>query len=68
MSEILKAIRKAIRDSQHSRYVISKALDIDQAQLSRLMKGEGGMSLDRLEKLAAFLDLEIIIRAKRKKG
>ena len=67
MTKILRAIREAILESEETRYSISKATGIDQAQLSKLMKGKVGLSLDSLQKLADFLDLEIIIRPKGKK-
>ena len=68
VSKVLKAIRDAITQSGQSRYAIFKATGIDQAQLSRLMQGRTGLSLETLEKLTEYLGLEIVIRAKRKKG
>ncbi len=66
MNEILQEIREAIHQSGQTRYSISKATGIDQAQLSKLMKGKAALSLKSLERLAEFLDLEIIIRPRRK--
>lgn len=66
MSRLLAKMKKAIHASGKTRYAIHKATGIDQGQLSRLMKGQAGLSLDSLEKLADFLGLEIIIRPKRK--
>lgn len=68
MSKVLKAIRDAITESGKTRYTISKQTGIDQSQLSRLMQGRTGLSLETLEKLTEFLGLEIVIRARRKKG
>jgi transcriptional regulator with XRE-family HTH domain len=68
MAKLLKAIRRAIQASGHTRYAIHKATGIDQGQLSKLMKGQAGLSLESLEKLADYLGLEIVIRSKRKKG
>ncbi len=34
----------------------------------RLMSGERGLSMEALEKLANYLDLEIIVRPRRRKG
>jgi transcriptional regulator with XRE-family HTH domain len=68
MAKVLDQIRKAIRASGKTRYAIFKATGIDQGQLSKLMKGEAGLSLENLEKLADFLGLEIILRPRRKKG
>jgi transcriptional regulator with XRE-family HTH domain len=66
VGKLLDSIRKAIEASGKTRYAIHKATGIDQGQLSKLMKGQAGLSLDTLEKLADFLGLEIIIRPKRK--
>lgn len=66
MGKVLDEIRKGIRKSEHSRYAIAKATGIDQGHLSKLMAGHAGLSIDRLELLADFLGLEIIIRPKAK--
>jgi transcriptional regulator with XRE-family HTH domain len=66
MTKLLETVRKAIEASGKTRYAIHKATGIDQGQLSRLMKGQTGLSLESLEKLADFLGLEIIVRTKRK--
>lgn len=68
MAHILATIRKALATSGVTRYAISQATGIDQGQLSRLMRGQSGLSIERLETLAKFLGLEITIRAKRKQG
>jgi len=65
MSKLLDEIREAIRASDKTRYRLSKETSIPQSQLSRLMTGEKGVSLDALERLAEALGLEIIIRPKR---
>lgn len=66
---VLDAIRKAIEASGETRYRLWQATGISQSQLSRLMKGQAGLSVESLEKLAEALGLEIIIRsAKRKTG
>jgi transcriptional regulator with XRE-family HTH domain len=61
MSELLDAIREAIKASGKTRYRLWKETGIDQAQLSRLMSGQAGMSYDALERLAAALGLKITI-------
>jgi methylphosphotriester-DNA--protein-cysteine methyltransferase len=68
MGTVLDEICKAIEQSNQTRYAISKATGIDQAQLSKLMKRETGLSLQRL---LDHLELEIKIQPKakrRKKG
>jgi transcriptional regulator with XRE-family HTH domain len=67
MSKILQQIRDSIEASEKSRYRISKETGIDQGHLSNLMKGLAGVSVEALEKLAECLNLEIVIRP-RKKG
>jgi hypothetical protein len=62
MGAILNEIRKAIRASEKSRYRLWQETRITQSQLSRLMTGEAGVSVDNLERLADALGLEIIIR------
>jgi transcriptional regulator with XRE-family HTH domain len=64
MAKILRAIRQAIEASGKTRYQLSKKTGIDQSHLSRLMKGGTGLSLEAVEKLAAALDVEIVIRPK----
>ena len=52
-----------------TRYRIAKESNLSQSQLSRLMSGERGLSIEALEVLAECLGLEITIRPKkRKKG
>lgn len=66
MARILDAICKAIEASDKTQYRIAKDLGISQSQLSRLMTGERGLSIDTMERLADYLGLEIMIRPKRK--
>jgi len=63
---ISEQVRQAIRDADCTRYAISKATGIDQAVLSKFLSGERGMSLDSLDKLAAFLKLDITVRKSRR--
>ena len=65
MGQILNAIRKAIKNGDKTRYQIAKDTGITQSQLSRLMKRERGLSIESLERLTDYLELEIIIRPKR---
>ncbi len=64
MSQTFDTIRKAIEASDKTRYRLSKETGIDQAQLSRLMSGKEGVSVENLERLAEALGLEIVIRPK----
>ena len=66
MGKVLDEMRRAIQDGDVSRYAIAKATGISEAQLSRLMSGESGLSIQSLERLADELNLEIVIRRKRR--
>ena len=67
MAPILDDIRKAIKASGKSRYRIWKDTGISEGQLSELMAGTKGLSIEALERLAEYLGLEIIIRPKRRR-
>ena len=67
MVRLLDAICEAIETSGKTRYGIAKDTGISQTQLSRLMSAERGLSIDTLERLAEYLDLEIVIRKRRKR-
>ena len=67
MGRILDAICNAIEGSDKTRYRIAKDTGISQTQLSRLMSGERGLSIDALETLADYFGLEIVMRPKRRR-
>ena len=68
MSAIHDAIRRAISDSEKTRYRLWQETGIAQSQLCEFVHGRRGMSMDNLETLADALGLEIVVRpAKRKK-
>jgi transcriptional regulator with XRE-family HTH domain len=52
-------LRRAIRESGLTRYAIFVRTKIDQATLSKFMKGERGLSLSAIDKLMDELGLEI---------
>src|SRR5262245_12490323 len=66
MSNIIRQIARAIKQSGKTRYRLSLETGIDQGQLSKLMKGQAGLSTANLEKIADALNLEITLRPKRK--
>ena len=66
MATILDSLRRAIEASKKSRYQLWRETGIDQGQLSRLMQGKSGLSVDSLERLAKALGLKITITPKRK--
>ena len=59
-------LRQAIKTSGHTRYAICKATGIDQAAMSKFMKGQVGLSLASLEQLTDFLRLELVRRPDKK--
>ena len=67
MGKLIDEIRNAVNESNLSQYKIAKDTGLDKAQLSRLMSGERGLSIDSAEKLVDYLGLEISIRRRRKK-
>ena len=67
MSEIRRAIREAIEADKRSRYQLAKETGISEPMLCLFMQDKRGMTLDRLERLAKHLNLEITIRPKRRK-
>jgi hypothetical protein len=60
-------LRQAVRESGVSRYVIWKQTGIDQATLSKFVHGQAGMSLDAINRLMTFLELEIRPRRRKRK-
>jgi len=67
MSKILDTIRQAIEAGSKTRYRIWQETGISQSQLSKLMRGKRGLSIEALERLAEYLNLEISIRPKKRK-
>jgi hypothetical protein len=66
VSKIIEAIRKAIEKGDKSRYRLWQETGIDQSHLRKVLRGEARLSYENLEGLADALDLEIIVRPKRK--
>ena len=59
-------IRKAIADSEHTRYRIAQETGINEGGLNEFFHGRRGLSLNSLDKLAEFLGLEVV--TKKRKG
>ena len=59
MTEVL---RRAVVESEKTRYVICKATDIEQSSLSRFMDGQTSLRLDKADALAEFLGLALVAR------
>lgn len=68
MSLILDSIRAAIRASDQTPSAIAKGAGVARSQVSRLLRGERGLSVEGVERLVDHLGLEVVIRPKRAKG
>lgn len=66
MAQLLESIRLAIEASGKTRYRIAKESGVSAGQLSRLVNGERGMTVDTIERLADYLGLRITIEPKDK--
>ena len=64
---ITEQLQEAIRSSGTSRYSISKRTGIDQVLLCRFLKGQSALSLESADKVLDVLELEIVIRPRRKR-
>ena len=60
-------LRRAVRESEATRYALSKTTGIDQAVLCRFVGGTAGMSLESIDKLMDALNLEIRPRKRGRK-
>jgi|GEM_PF-1997964 len=67
MASIQDTIRSEIKKSGKTRYAIWKESGISQSHLSLFMRKQRGMTITMLERIAPVLNLEIIIRPKRRK-
>lgn len=66
MAQLLDKIRRAVETSGKTRYRIAKESGISAAQLSRLVNGQSGMTVETIERLADYLGLRIVIEPKGK--
>jgi len=66
MAKLLDKIRRAVEASDKTRYRIAKESGVSAGQLSRLVSGERGMTVDTIEKLAHYLGLTITVEPKTK--
>lgn len=66
MGQLTKAIAAAVRASDETPYAIAKGAGVARSQLSRMMRGESGMTADTIERLADYLGLRITIEPKGK--
>ena len=62
MTSFSDQIRRAVDQSGYTRYRIWQDIDIDQAQMSRFMSGQGGLSTESLDRLAKLLGLTVVAK------
>jgi transcriptional regulator with XRE-family HTH domain len=60
-STMTDALKAAIDESGLSRYEISKATGVLQTSLSRFMRGETSLRLDKADVLAEYLGLRLVV-------
>ena len=68
MMKVTERLKKAVRDSGLSDRNLGIQADVNRLSIGRFMRGETGLSLEQLDKLAAFLGLELRPAGKAKKG
>ena len=59
-------LRAAIEQAGVTRYQIAKDTGVDQATLSRFVVSGRGLSIEAVDKLCEYLDLEIVERQKKR--
>lgn len=65
MSALTLAIVNAIKASGRTPGSIAAGAGLARSQLSRLLSGERGLSVETAERIADYLGLEIVVRPKR---
>jgi plasmid maintenance system antidote protein VapI len=68
MAKLTDQLRQAIDASGMSRYRICKSIDLDQATMSKFMKGRQGLALDTLDRLGELMGLKLVATKKPVKG
>lgn len=67
-ASFIDQVRRAVEESDMSRYAIGKITGIDQAALSRFVYGERGLTMENLDRLAECLGLRVVIDKPKTKG
>lgn len=66
MAKLTNAIKAAVKASDQTPYAIAEGAKVARSQLSRLLSGESGMTVDTIERLADYLKLRITLQRKSK--
>lgn len=61
-------LRRAVEECGQTRYAISKATGIPASVLSRFVAGGGGLRSENIDRLSAYLGLELRAKARKRKG
>lgn len=61
----LEQIREAVRTSGMSRYYLAQQSGVDEASLSRFVRGKSGLSMESLDAVAEVLGLGVTARGDR---
>ena len=67
MGELLEQIREVIECSGQTRYAIAKATGVSESQMSRVMAGTAGLSIESAELLLDYLGYRVEVKKTRKK-
>lgn len=66
---LIEAIAQAVEASGETRYRIAQESGVSASQLSRLVNGNRGLTVETIERLADYLGYEIALKPKaRKRG
>lgn len=66
--KLSEQLRRHLESSGHTMYAVSQQTGISQSGLSRFRSGERILSWDAADKLGELLGLEIVAKAKKRKG
>ena len=68
MRRLSDQLRAAIDASGMSRYAVAKAIELDQATMSRFMSGKAGLSVETIDRLGELLGMRLVATKKPTKG
>jgi plasmid maintenance system antidote protein VapI len=68
MRRLSDQLRTAIDASGMSRYAVAKAIELDQATMSRFMSGKAGLSVETIDRLGELLGLRLVATKKPARG
>jgi DNA transposition AAA+ family ATPase len=66
--KLSEQLRKHLDECGQSMYAVSHQTGIDQASLSKFRLGQRGLSWEAVDAIGELLDLEIVVKSKKRKG